>query len=83
MVQDTSRAAYALADLPGNQHRVLFALLSQGPLCNYDIAIVTRMKINCVTPATLALRKAGLVREAYRAINPATGMTSIYWEVGP
>jgi len=64
-----------------NQKRVLQALIDNGAMCNRQIANTIDYEINSVTPRVLELRELGLVEEAFKAKDPKTNRTVIYWRV--
>jgi hypothetical protein len=79
--QQTSAAPYAsLEDLGERQTAVRHAISAMGAACNAKIAKYLDVPINQVTGRVFELRDKGLVREAYKAVWPATGRTVIWWE---
>jgi hypothetical protein len=80
-VQQTSAVAYAsLEDLGERQAAVRNAISTLGAACNAKIALYLDIPINQVTGRVFELRDKGLVKEAYKAIWPATGRNVIWWE---
>ena len=80
-IQQTSAVAYAsLEDLGERQTAVRNAISTLGAACNAKIALYLDIPINQVTGRVFELRDKGLVKEAYKAVWPATGRNVIWWE---
>lgn len=82
MVRETSVRAYReiKSTLGERQEKVLGVILTEGPICNYDIAKSLGVAINTVTPRTSELVLAKCVEQAYKAKCLETNRTVIYWK---
>jgi DNA-binding MarR family transcriptional regulator len=83
VLQQTSLDSYEALirdrSLGDRQKAVLLCLREEGPANNRLLAFRLNKPINTVTPRVLELRERGLVAEAFRQRDQATGMTTIFW----
>lgn len=83
-VRDTSREAYknhVLPKLGDNQQQVYDTIKgAKRPVCDQEIGKHLGWTINNITNRRGELVKMGKVKEAFKAVNPATGKRVIYWK---
>jgi len=86
MFQLTSKEAYEemiRTNKIGKRQEQICRVLSEFPfpMTNLEISHFSGLPINSVTPRVKELREKGVIAEAFRKVDPATGRRAIAWKL--